>query len=372
MRSARSGIRIASVAYWDAFATDGVTRKLLGQVAAWRGLGADVRLFRLSTNKQAGDTEGLEGDVRTFTSVFGRVAATRALCSAVRRFAPDIVYLRYDLFVPPIPLLLRGLPLAVELNTLDRAEFRGRALRARAYNRVNRDVVLGAASGIVGVTHEIIADALRGRSGTPAAVVPNGIDPAGIPILPAPRNPGPRLCFLGSPGMRWHGIDKIVTLARLRPQWQFDVIGIGGAELGPQPPANVTAHGYLGRTEYTDILASADAAIGTLALHRKGMSEACPLKIPEYLLAGIPTMIGYRDTNFLDEDPWYLLRLPNTEDNVGTELERIDRWVHDIRGRRVPRMEVEPRVSMAAKELRRLSFLTDLISPHGSDDVDED
>jgi hypothetical protein len=100
--------------------------------------------------------------------------------------------------------------------------------------------------------------------------------------------------------------------------------------------------------------------VGTLALHRKGMEEACPLKLPEYLLTGIPTIIGYRDANFLDVEPWYLLRLPNDEDNVARSVDRIEQWLERVRGRRVPRAEVEPRVALAWKEAQRLAFVREI------------
>ncbi len=361
MSSDRRPLRIASVAYWDAFATDGVSRKLAGQVAAWRTLGAEARLFVLSPRGRGVAAPVLDDVTYTFARPVERLTATRKLSGAVRRFAPDVVYLRYDLFVPPLTSSSFGKPpLVVELNTLDRVELQGRSTRARVYNRFNRSRTLGSADGVVGVTNELVRNSVEGRPDLRSLVVPNGVDPRSIPALPAPSNAQPRLCFLGSPGMRWHGVDKIVDLARLRPSWQIDIIGFSRTDLGVDPPGNLTAHGYLGRDDYFDILASADAAIGTLALHRKGMSEACPLKIPEYLLAGIPTIIGYADTNFLDTDPWYLLRLPNTEDNVITGVHRIDAWLASVRGRRVPRAEVEQRVSMSAKEGRRLAFLEEV------------
>jgi hypothetical protein len=350
-------VRIASVAYWDAFVEDGVARKVTGQVDAWRTLGADARLFVLSRQGAPGAEPALGDEVFTFGSTPGRVAATRALTRSVRSFEPDLAYLRYDLFVPPVGASTFGAAsLVAELNTLDRIELRGRSARARAINRISRSSVLRSAAGVVAVTREIAQDAVDARPGLPYAVVPNGVDPSGIPSLPAPSNAAPRLCFLGSPGMRWHGVDKLVALARLRPDWQVDVVGFEPRDLGDLPP-NVTAHGFLARDAYRAVLARADAAVGTLALHRKGMEEACPLKTPEYLLSGIPTMIGYRDANFLDTDPWYLLRLPNTEENVVEGVGRIEQWLSGVRGRRVPRADVEQRVSLGGKEAERLAFL---------------
>jgi hypothetical protein len=41
--------------------------------------------------------------------------------------------------------------------------------------------------------------------------------------------------------------------------------------------------------------------IGTLALHRKGMSEASVLRVNHYLSIGLPVMVGYRDVELMNE-----------------------------------------------------------------------
>jgi hypothetical protein len=87
------------------------------------------------------------------------------------------------------------------------------------------------------------------------------------------------------------------------------------------------------------------------------MSEASPLKTREYLLHGLPVLTAYHDTDFLGEEPWFLLRLPNSEDNVGTSLPAIRAWAASIRGRRVPRDAVVARLSSEGKERARLAFL---------------
>ena len=86
------------------------------------------------------------------------------------------------------------------------------------------------------------------------------------------------------------------------------------------------------------------------------MDEACPLKVRRYLAYGLPVILGYRDTDLDATDAWWLLGLPNTEANVATSLPRIESFVNSVRGRRIPRDEVEPLISAAAKEAARLAF----------------
>ena len=106
----------------------------------------------------------------------------------------------------------------------------------------------------------------------------------------------------------------------------------------------------------------ADVAIGTLALHRKQMDEACPLKVRRYLEFGLPVLLGYRDTDLDSLDAWWLLRLPNTESNVLSSLQEIESFVQGVRGRRVPREAVESVVSAVAKESARLAFFEEVVS----------
>ena len=83
-------------------------------------------------------------------------------------------------------------------------------------------------------------------------------------------------------------------------------------------------------------------------MERAGLREGCPLKVREYLLAGIPTVVGYDDTDFAGETPWYLSRYEGPE--------QVRRFIESVRGRRAPRAELEARLSWGAKEKARLAF----------------
>jgi hypothetical protein len=161
----------------------------------------------------------------------------------------------------------------------------------------------------------------------------------------------------GMQGIDWHGIDKVLWLARHFAKWQFDLIGIEARQIDHQGcgvPPNVATHGVLGRTDYEKVLLGVDVGLGTLALHRKNMNEACPLKVREYLAYGIPTIIGYRDTDFPRPAP-FLLELPNTPTNVEDHVADIERFVATWRGRRVFREEIA-HLDMRRKERERVAF----------------
>jgi hypothetical protein len=93
------------------------------------------------------------------------------------------------------------------------------------------------------------------------------------------------------------------------------------------------------------------------------MEEACPLKVREYLAYGIPTIIGYKDTDFPNGAP-FLLCLPNTPDNVEKNLDRIEAFVLSWKGKRVPRSEIE-HLDLKVKEEKRIIFIEEVLAGRG-------
>jgi glycosyltransferase involved in cell wall biosynthesis len=353
-------MRIAYACYWNLFAADGVTAKIDSQVRAWRAAGHEAQVFCLSPAPVGQASAALDAVSFVFSDGRTRIAETRRLARAVEDHDADVVYLRYDVFVPPFASPLRARPSAVELNTDDRAEWRLRSRRARAYNAINRRATLRAAGGLVCVTRALAAGMAGLRK--PTTVIANGIDLEAIPEVP-PRvaNERPTLVFLVGADVPWHGLDKVLWLAEAMPAWEFALVGVDAARVTAAP--NVTLHPPLPPHAYHEILARADVGIGTLALHRKGMDEASPLKVREYLAAGLPVVLAYEDTDLAESDPWFVLRLPNTEPNLREGLDRVRAFVESVRGRRVAREEVAGLIDSAAKERERLRFLERLQAP---------
>lgn len=348
-------MRIAYLCYWDARQLGVVAEKIASQLAAWRARGHDSELFLLTP---AGPELRLAGRVFPFARLRSRVRATRRLDAAVRAHKPEVVYLRYDLFAPPPLRALGAAPAVVEINSHVQAELRARSAGAALYERLQRPLVLGRAAAAVCVTHEL-ARALRAeRPRLEVEVIANGVDLDALPRLPPPVSEGPpRLAYLGE-DVYWQGVDKILALASALPDWRFDLVGVDPA----RSSGNVTCHGFLPREAYEPILARADAALGTLALHRKRMDEACALKTRQYLAYGLPVVLAHEDTDFAGKKPWFLLRLPNVEENVREGVERVRAFVEDVRGRRVERPEIEGRLSIEVKEAHRLELLQRLVS----------
>ncbi len=359
----RPALKIAYVCYWNLLSKDGVAEKIDAQVARWESAGHTVDVFCLSRGPARQDPARRDWIRFPFATLSERVRATKSLVETVRGAAPDFVYLRYDLFVPPPVSLLRRHSSAVEVNSDDRREVRLRRERAglsTLYNELNRRALLSSVDGIVCVTNELAESPLFTSFGKPTVVIANGVDLDRIAPVPPARNARPRIVFLGSRRQAWHGMDKIVWLAGALPDADFEIVGYEPEDMPPGLPLNVRVHGILARADYEPLLGSSDLAIGTLALHRKQMTEACPLKVREYLAYGLPVVVAYEDTDFIGEDDWFMLRLPNTETNVRDSVAEIRSFLDGIRGKRVPRDAVEDRIGSHAKEKLRLEFFHQL------------
>jgi glycosyltransferase involved in cell wall biosynthesis len=337
----------------------GVRRLVLEQARTWSRLRPDVD-FGLFVRCEAGAERAWEQEENVVAvrssrwGMPGRLIAREVLSVQLARWKPDLIYLRHSTISPSVVALAAATPtvLGGDLDDLDELRVQSR-LRYR-YMLLTRRWLLRHVRRIVVVTHEIARHRSIAGAGVPVSVLPNSIDLDEYAALPSPENAQPHLVFIGAPGLPWAGVDKVVRMARLFPNWQFEIIGTAADQL-PSAPENVTAHGELTRDHYRPILQRADVAIGPLALHRKSLHEASALKVAEYLAHGIPVILGCPEAAFPDGAP-FLLQLPNVEDNVERSTDRIGEFVAAWRGRRVPREDISP-ISTDIVEGERLRLL---------------
>lgn len=350
-------MRIAYVCRWDAFSTGGVSQKISSQVEVWRAHGHHVQVFCLSPAPERARPRVLDATLFPYSGWRERLRATLAMRRAVSGFAPDVVYVRYSLFLPPLGGVLRRHVSVAEINTDSAQELKPRARLAHMYEMFHRRSMLGSVSGVVCLTHELAAGIPRDK---PCVVIANGVRLDGVSSRDPGRDGPPVLVFLAGSPDPWQGLDKFAALAGLLPEWRFVVVGEVPAGVRAGLPSQMVVTGALDRAGYGPILAGADVGVGTLALHRKGMSEACPLKVREYLAHGLPVIVGYEDTEFMGCDPWFVLRLANRESNVRDGVGAVRDFVARVGGRRVERERVAPLIAAEVKEAERLSFLTRL------------
>ena len=360
-------MRIAYVSlHWPRTRNNGVGKKIQSQIGTWNAMGHETRLF-MHTTPHEPQSELIEADC-FFYAVDGkikteinRVQAMVNMLGAVRDFHPDLIYLRYGIYVYPAHNLMDIAPVVEEINTNDLTQHEGLGGIYNMYNRLTRGMFLRRIHGLVTVSRELAVSYAFASYKKTTCVIANGVDLQKFPQLPPASNLIPHLVFIGNPGYPWHGVDKLITLARLVPDIHLDIVGYSELREYVPLPENITLHGYLALQEYQNILTSADVAVSSLALHRVQLEEASPLKSRECLAFGLPLIVAYIDTDLDHMDCDFLLKIPNKEDNIQTHYQIIRDFAYRMRGLRVDRSQISA-LDLASKEIDRIQFFSEVLN----------
>jgi hypothetical protein len=350
-------VKIAYLLYWNDFGVSGVWRKVQAQCSYWTSAGHTVTLF-IATKGEAPTHLGCAGvncRIAPFKGMIGRVLAFRQLCRDIARAKYDVVYHRYE--TPELPVVaLRGVvPLVLEINTDDVAEAQFQTRRHRLYRAVARKAVLKSADGVAFVTNELAAAHVFGVVQGKRIVISNGVD--GRIEQRSNRVGSQTACavFVGTPSMSWQGIEDVECLASRMPEVHFHIVGYNANRSARPTSSNLSYHGFIEPDKYSDLLSASWVGIGTLGLYRKGMEEACPLKVREYLAYRLPVVVGYKDSDFQGSEQ-FVLRVPNEAGGVLTRVPEIRAFIMHWGGKRVPASDIA-HMAQSVKEANRLAFL---------------
>ncbi len=353
--------------HWPRTISSSVGKKILRQTAQWRSMGHTVKFF---SHLHAGKNQDnlVEGELFFYPvenglirREFGRISAAKHLIQSLRVYSPDIIYLRWAMYTAPLNQIFSIAPLVLEINTNDKKEHKHLGIVLDLYNRITRSIFLRSANGLIFTSHELAQDKAFTAFKKDHEVITNGINLDEVPFYPAPLNTHPHLIFLGTPGMAWHGINKLQTFAKKNPDIIIDIVGPGqDAIQGPIPP-NLFLHGYLRGEVFERVLANADAAIGSLSLHVNEMNEASPFKMRDCAGRGIPLILPFFDTDLSTIQSDAILKIPNTPDNLITHNQIIHDFVYAMRGKRLSRKLIIDRIDIANKEQNRVSFFKKIL-----------
>ena len=336
----------------------GVGKKIKSQTGIWREHGHEVSIFSLTPAEIpfSGERQFIfDARVNLLKREFNRSSMLNQMLAALEEYKPDIIYLRYGLYSFPLHHIFRIAPVVLETNSNDKVEYASRGKIFYWMNRLTRNLTFASVSGFIPPTRELIR-AFPAKYNKPNVVISNGIDLSSAELLPPAKNTNPVITMVASPGMDWHGVDKLIHFAEKCPDVIVNIVGYSSADVQMTIPSNARLHGFLNRTQLREIYLTTDVACGTLALHRKDMDEACTLKVREALAYGLPVIIAYHDTDLSEVTLETILKIPNTENNVIENYERICKFAYDMLGRRVDVEKVYPYFDQRKKEQSRLAF----------------
>ncbi|KKW78457.1 MULTISPECIES: glycosyltransferase [Acinetobacter] len=216
----------------------------------------------------------------------------------------DIILLRYSVHDPFLLAFLHKvlIPTYLVHHTLELPELNSLGVLGKC--RGQADSLLGRAcisraAGIIGVTQEIVefeqTRIIKKKEKT--LVYPNGVF-LESKLFNDNRSDIPEILFVASYFFEWHGLDLLLVNLKNTDE-KFILHVVGNVEQADKELAindnRVIFHGQLTTKEINDLAQKCWVGLSSFALYRKGMHEACTLKVREYLSLGLPVYSGHRD-----------------------------------------------------------------------------
>jgi hypothetical protein len=191
-------------------------------------------------------------------------------------------------------------------------------------------------SGFIGVTEEIRAYQEKKYYGKliPSSVISNGVKKRtskdiDTPIIDEKRGEITFVFFAGDDYI-WNNFKRLVD--SLLKYNQFKIVYFGTIK-----PENKITHSnitYFKNYDLIDIQTlnhKNTIGIGTLGLFKKKLNEACPLKVRDYWSLGFPVILGYRDTDVINNkflEP-FVLEFPN--DSSLLDYKKIEEFIDQLK-----------------------------------------
>lgn len=315
----------------------GVNKKIFSQASHLYKLGIDIRLVLVGgLNKNYPDNNFTQylslQENFFFTSnlikkLYRQYLAKQYIKKVIKFSDPStILYLRYPLPVLLLPRDLSGqrnCKIVIECNSIEINELK----KSKLYFSYLLELLLGEGfrkrcDAIIGITDEITAYQIK-RSGNPDIphmTLGNGFEVNAVPIRQTPTNCGSNLNIICVADIAvWHGVDRLIqAIAQYKGSWNIQLHIIGRGDEVPHLKNLVTTlgindhiifHGFVHGEDLDRLFDQNHIAVGSLGIHRIGLSQLSTLKAREYCARGIPYIIACSDPDFPDDFP-YILRLP--------------------------------------------------------------
>lgn len=335
-------------------ANSGVEKKMRTQVKNLSVFGMNTKIYHIYTNNFQNQPKNSEYPIhiqphKFLPLIFKKIEREHlidvALMDTITSMQKnDVIYLRI-----PFPSFYlswklrkpRACKVVIEYQTIEPPEFRSKG----QYWYLILDLLYGRAlrkytDAIVGVTDEVTQyEVFRsGDQNKPHITIANGIDVESVGVRKPPQHIDETLHILCVANVsRWHGLDRLLQgLATYSgtPRVVLHIAG-GGAELPTlQKMVNdlgisdrVVFHGFLTGNALDVLFDQCHIAVGSLGIHRKGLTQTSELKAREYCARGIPYVIAVSDPDFPTDFP-YILHLPADESPI--DIKSILAFAKDV------------------------------------------
>jgi len=206
---------------------------------------------------------------------------------------------------------------------------------------INSKKLKNKAIGLIGVTDEIARKESKRNSFLPTKTISNGIDVSKVNFTKFIPFDGKSLTMtiVASEFAPWHGLDKLLK-ALIESDTDIQItLNLVGEYISDNDRAiidriNATKKNIIIKVlgskrgkELDEIFSNTTLAIGSLAIYRQKLEEACALKIREYLARGIPFIYSARDPD-ISEKSSFSLELPNDDSPI--DFNQIIKFVEQV------------------------------------------
>lgn len=349
---------------WKFSPNTGVPKKVEDQIREWGNQGCKVTLIIVTPEKF--QTEWLKrfpnSTIFNYKNFFWRFVARKKALNIMRKQKDSIIYIRFGILIPSQIFMMLRKKTILELNFKGLAEYRKRSLFLAIYIFIVRYFVFNFCLGACAVTEEISEEFQSFvKAKNSVKTFPNSINLEKYSTLPQNNVDGIRMVFVGSPGQSWHGVDRIISLARFIPEFEFHIVGpIYESDNLNDQPKNVFFYGEIYDMKLDEIMAKMDIGISSLGMERIGLTEASPLKTRQYLALGLPVISGIRDSAIQSSEDFYLFLTENDLQFHEEALMKIRSFAASWKGRRVTKDRLSI-INSAKIEKDRIEFVNYLL-----------
>jgi len=339
---------------------DSISKKIISQVSALTNLGLNVELIMVKLVNSA----DISYPPYNFLTIYpvnkvstgdfiGRIKRARIICKIFRETIAslgknDILYYRYS---APFPLYfpyqyLKGFrycKIITEHQTKEVDELKMNGYSLSYFSELFFGKFFKKQSdAIIGVTEEITEYEITsiGDLNIPHLTLGNGFAVQSVRVRHPPNHTNNDIHLLCVANVSpWHGLDRIIrglSTYNGKTRVFLHIAGTGAELTSLQKLAKdlgindrMISHGFLTGKPLDALFDQCHLAVGSLGIHRIGLSEASILKVREYCARGIPFIYGISDPDFPPDFP-YILRFPPDESAI--DIEKVIAFTKDICG----------------------------------------
>ena len=332
----------------------GVFNKIYNQIKIWQKAGNKVDVYSLHDGnflkkKNRYEIKHNTGSNKLKTFLNYQINSYK-ISRHLKQNKYDIIYSRYLLFSPYLIKIISNNKFIFEINSFERTEYLRRSKLTYYYYLLTKYFIEKNSTGYIFISNEL-KDLNKKKLIKKNIVIGNGLE---ITKQPRIKPIGDNVVFIGSKQHYWNGFDKILKLAQMNQNITFNIIGIEGRN-----EKNIVYHGKLFEEDAKKIIRNSILGISTLALYRKNMNEASPLKSRLYLSEEIPIVYGYIDTD-LNGDEKFTLKICNSKKRIDNKV-FIDFYNYVKVNRALIKNEIKnfnkKHLSNEIKEIKRLNFM---------------